>query len=174
MDSKVSSVKTNMSSVLKEFIIEKYGSISKFTRKEKLPRGDVEVILHKADIFNEMNIGMKVCRALRIDAEELFCRGNIKTSDIPPVSSVLPVPSVFPNFPDLSDLSNLSDLSDFPKYASASSTSSTSSDSSPPNANSSTMRENLPPDEIIREKCLTLGGAEQRKILDYINSILEN
>ncbi|MCL2773865.1 MAG: hypothetical protein FWD71_10995 [Oscillospiraceae bacterium] len=83
MDIKVKSVKTRNNAVLKEFIIGKYGSISKFTRKEKVSRGDLEVILHKADIFTEMNIGMKVCKALNIDAEELFFKGNIisKTDD---------------------------------------------------------------------------------------------
>ena len=77
MEMKVRSVKTKKNAILKEFIIEKYGSISRFTEKEKVPRSDVDVILHKADIFTEMNIGIKVCNALNIDAEELFCKGNI-------------------------------------------------------------------------------------------------
>jgi len=119
MDIKVKSVKTRKNTILKEFIIEKYGSISKFTRKEKVPRGDVEVLLHKADIFTEMNIGMKVCKALNIDAEELFFKGNI--------------------------LSKTADSSD-----------------------------SMPSEEIIKAKCLKLGAEEQRRILEFINKILEN
>jgi len=119
MDMKVKSVKTKKNAILKDFIIEKYGSISKFTRKEKVPRGDVEVILHKADIFNEMNIGMKVCKALDIDAEELFFKGNI--------------------------LSKTAGRTD-----------------------------DMPSEEIIKAKCLKLGAEEQKRILDFINKILEN
>ena len=150
METEIKSVKTKKNSIIKEFIIEKYGSISQFTRKEKVPRGDVEIILHKADIFNEMNIGMKVCKALEIDAEELFCRGNIRTTDV----SAVPA--------DASNLSN------FSKNLSG---------NNPGGINSGingSMREDMPSDEIIREKCLKLGGAEQRKILDFINNILAN
>ena len=139
METKVKSVKTKKNSVIKEFIIEKYGSISKFTKKEKVPRGDVEIILHKADIFNEMNIGMKVCKALDIDAEELFCRGNIRTTS---VSNGL----TENNSDNLNKIDNGYNI----------------------------VNAGLPSDDIIREKCLKLGGAEQRKILDFINSILEN
>lgn len=145
METKFKLVKTKKSAILKEFIIEKYGSISKFTRKEKIPRGDVEIILHKADIFNEMNIGMKVCKALHIDVEELFCRGNIKTADASTLSPLSPLSSVLSDLPD------------------------GNSDGS-----SNITSQNMPPDEIIRKKYLKLGEEEQRKILDYINSILEN
>ena len=145
METKVKSIKTNKAKNIKEFIIEKYGSISKFTKKEKVPRGDVEIILHKADIFKEMNIGMKVCKALDIDAEELFCRGNIINTRTAAGSAE-------------SDLKNIDGIGDKNSI----------------NSIDGIMSKDIPSDEIIREKCLKLGGAEQRKILDFINSILEN
>ena len=126
MDIKVKSVRTRKNAVLKEFIIGKYGSISKFTRKEKVARGDVEVILHKAEIFNEMNIGMKVCKALNIDAEELFFKGNIISKTDSNVSSI------------------------------------------------NNVHDNMLSEEIIKAKCLKLGIDEQKKILDFINKILES
>ena len=147
METKVKSVKTKKNSILKQFIIEKYGSISKFTKKEKVPRGDVEIILNKEAIFNEMNIGMKVCKALDIDAEELFCKGNIRTSD------------------DLADLKNVigeENAKDLKDYSNEINT-----------INNNTLSD-MPSDEEIRAKCKKLGGAEQQRILDFINSILDN
>ena len=122
--------KTKKNSILKDFIITKYGSISKFTKKEQVPRGDVEIILYKDDIFNEMNMGMKVCNALDIDVEELFCRGNIRIKTASQETG-------------LNDINNKA-------------------------------YENMSAEEIIKAKCLKLGREEQRKILDFINSILEN
>ena len=63
--------------VLKKYIIEKYGSIAKFMKKENFPQQYLDTIFRKADIFHEIGIAIKVCAVLDIDVEKLFCGGEI-------------------------------------------------------------------------------------------------
>jgi len=63
--------------ILKDYIIKKYGSISKFLKKEKFSHQDLETVLQKKDIFREIGIAIKICRFLNIDTAKLFCRHEI-------------------------------------------------------------------------------------------------
>jgi len=67
----------NKNEILRKYIIDKYGSIPKFLKKEKFSQYCLETVLQKNDIFYEIGIGIKICAALNIDAEELFCRNKI-------------------------------------------------------------------------------------------------
>jgi len=77
----------NKNDILKKYIIDKYGSIAKFLRKEKFPPYSLETVFQKNDIFYEMGIGINICRVLNIDAGKLFCHeeivelGNGKSND---------------------------------------------------------------------------------------------
>ena len=71
----------NRNDILKKYIINKYGSIAKFLKKEKFPPGHLETILQKDDIFNEISMGLKICAALNIDAKKLFCHNEIVETD---------------------------------------------------------------------------------------------
>lgn len=63
--------------ILKKYIIDKYGNIPKFLKKENFSPQDLETVLHKKDVFHEVGIGIKICGFLNIDAEKLFCRNEI-------------------------------------------------------------------------------------------------
>ena len=63
--------------VLKKYIISKYGSISKFLKKEKFPHQHLEIMLDKKDVFYAIGIGVKICGFLNIDAVKLFCENEI-------------------------------------------------------------------------------------------------
>ncbi|MCL1858942.1 MAG: hypothetical protein FWF92_06875 [Oscillospiraceae bacterium] len=67
----------NKNDVLKKYIITRYGSLSKFLKKEKFSPHHLEIVLHKNDIFYEIGIGIKICAVLNIDAERLFCHNEI-------------------------------------------------------------------------------------------------
>ena len=62
---------------LKKYILTKYGSVSKFVKKENFSKQDLETVFQKNDIFYEIGIGIKVCGGLNIDAEKLFFRNEI-------------------------------------------------------------------------------------------------
>ena len=63
--------------LLKQYILNKYGSIAKFLKKEKFSPQDLETVFNNNNIFHEMGMGIKICRALNIDAERLFCHNEI-------------------------------------------------------------------------------------------------
>jgi len=67
----------NKNDILKKYIINKYGSILKFLKKEKISPYYLETVLQKNDIFYEISIGVKVCSVLNIDANSLFCYEEI-------------------------------------------------------------------------------------------------
>jgi len=67
----------NKNDILKKYIIDKYGSIVKFLKKEKFSPQDLETVLRKKDIFHEIGIGIKVCGFLNIDPVKLFCRQEL-------------------------------------------------------------------------------------------------
>jgi len=62
---------------LKKYILNKYGSVANFVKKENFSKQDLETVFQKSDIFYEIGIGIKVCGGLNIDAERLFCRNEI-------------------------------------------------------------------------------------------------
>lgn len=68
-------MKTN--DILKKYIIDKYGSVSKFLKKEKFSPQDLNTMFYKQDIFHEIGIGINVCGFLNIDAVKLFCQNEI-------------------------------------------------------------------------------------------------
>jgi len=67
--------------VLKKYIINKYGSVSKFLKKEKFPQQHLEIMLDKRDVFHQIGIGLKVCGFLNIDAAKLFCGNEIAAAE---------------------------------------------------------------------------------------------
>jgi len=58
---------------LRKYILAKYGGFAKFSKKEHFSTQYLETILNKKDILYEIGVGLKVARALNIDAEKLFC-----------------------------------------------------------------------------------------------------
>ena len=70
-------MKINKSAVLKKYIRDKYGSVHKFSKKEKFPQTDLEIMFDKKDVFHEIGIGVKMCGFLNIDAGRLFCKNEI-------------------------------------------------------------------------------------------------
>ena len=63
--------------VLENYIIETYGSVAKYLKKEKFPQQDLSVAVHKEDFFKKLVMGIKICGALKIDAAKLFCENEI-------------------------------------------------------------------------------------------------
>ena len=84
MQEKVYYVKFSKKIGLKEYVIEKYGSINNFLSKleksadKSCKRENIENILKKPDVFEKMQIGLKVCDGLRIDFIELFANETIR------------------------------------------------------------------------------------------------
>ena len=71
----------NKNDILKKYIINKYGSIAKFLKKEQFSPNRLETVLQKNDIFHEISIGVKICAVLNIDAKMLFCHNKIIEKD---------------------------------------------------------------------------------------------
>ena len=69
--------------ILKKYIADKYGSISKFLKKENFSFQGFETALNKKDIFHEIAVGLRVCGYLKIDAAELFCNNEIVSTEPP-------------------------------------------------------------------------------------------
>ena len=67
--------------VLKKYIRDKYGSTSKFLKKEKFSHQHLEIMLDKKDVFHEIGIAVKVCCFLGIDASKLFCEKIIASAE---------------------------------------------------------------------------------------------
>ena len=67
----------NKNNILKKYIINKYGSISKFLKKEQFSPYHLETVLQKNDIFYEIGVGINICAVLNIDAKRLFCYNEI-------------------------------------------------------------------------------------------------
>ena len=65
------------SDILQKYIIDKYGSIAKFLKKEKFSRQELEIVFQKKEFFHELSIGVKICGVLNIDAVRLFCKNEI-------------------------------------------------------------------------------------------------
>jgi hypothetical protein len=63
--------------VLKKHIKDKYGSAPNFIKKEKFPPKHLEIMFGKKDVFQEIEIGLKICAFLNIGAAGLFCRNEI-------------------------------------------------------------------------------------------------
>ena len=63
--------------VLKDYIIQKYGSISKFACKENFSKQSLELLFQKKDFFYELGAVIKICGVLGIDPVKLFCGGEI-------------------------------------------------------------------------------------------------
>ena len=67
----------NKNDILKKYIIDKYGSVAKFIKKERFSSYHLETVFHKNDIFYEIGIAIKICAVLNIDAKMLFCHNEI-------------------------------------------------------------------------------------------------
>jgi len=67
--------------IMKKYIITKYGSISKFLRKEKFSPQYLEIMLDKKDVFHQIGIGIRVCGFLNINAVKLFCNNQIALTE---------------------------------------------------------------------------------------------
>ena len=67
----------NKNALLKNFIIEKYGSIPKFLKKEEFSGLDLETVFYKKNIFHEIGIGINLCKFLNFDVVRLFCHNEI-------------------------------------------------------------------------------------------------
>lgn len=74
-------MKNNKNEILKEYIVNKYGGLTKFANKEKFSMQYLETVIDKKDIFHEIGIGIKVCEYLNIDAEKLFCENVIAVTE---------------------------------------------------------------------------------------------
>ena len=84
MQEKVYYVKFSKKIGLKEYVVEKYGSMNNFLSKleksadKTCSREKIEHIMKKPDVWEKMQIGMKICDGLRIDFMELFGNENIR------------------------------------------------------------------------------------------------
>ena len=67
--------------ILKKYIADKYGSISKFLKKEKFSYQDLDTVFGRKYTFHEIAVGLAVCGYLKIDAAELFCHNEIVSSE---------------------------------------------------------------------------------------------
>jgi len=67
--------------ILKKYIMDKYGSLSKFSKKEKYSPQHLEIMIEKKDVFHEISIGLRVCKFLKIDAGRLFCEKEIVSAE---------------------------------------------------------------------------------------------
>jgi len=125
--------------VLFDYIMEHYGSVINFEDMSGISRIDVNAVLLKDNVSDEIGIGLKLCKALNIDIEKLVLENQIvEIEDVKPA-----------HVPEKSDKPVRSGKSNRPVK---------------PN-NAAAKNE-------IYNKCMRLSEIEKRKVLDYIENIL--
>lgn len=75
---------------LKEIIIEKYGSVKRFSEKIKLPYTTLDTILRRGIINANINNVIKICNALDITVDELIKNNLIAQSPKKDVEIISP------------------------------------------------------------------------------------
>ena len=63
--------------MLRNHIMETYGTLARFRYKYKIPKHYTDIALEKKDFFHIIEIGLNLCSVLEIDPVKLFCEKEI-------------------------------------------------------------------------------------------------
>ena len=68
----------NLNRILYDYIVERYGSVVDFSDESGISLIDLNAVLLKENVFEEIGIGLNLCEILNIDVEEIVTNGEIK------------------------------------------------------------------------------------------------
>jgi len=68
----------NLNRVLYDYIVKRYGSVVDFAKESGISLIDLNAVLLKENVFEEIGMGFNLCGILNIDVEELVLNGQVK------------------------------------------------------------------------------------------------